>query len=63
MQAIHGLDKVFLLGKAFPGFMFQQKGMISFVSGCYIIVNYVSKKSSWVELIKLSFVSVKLFSF
>lgn len=41
--AVHGLVKVSRPSRAFPWFMFQQKGVISFVLGCHVIVNYVLK--------------------
>lgn len=39
VQAVHEPVKLFLTGKVLPWLMFQQKGMISFVSGCHVTVN------------------------
>lgn len=40
---VHGLVKVSLPSRVLSWFMFQQKGLISFVLGCPIVVNNFSK--------------------
>ena len=57
--AVHEPVKVFLPGKVLPWLMFQQKGMISFVSECRITVNCALTMTG-VEFVRSSFVSIKL---